>query len=103
MLFPTKMKCLSLSLGENVDNGLESSTQQMPKDQSKDYEITVPFLLNGEQWRPGNDIYSQVSLFCLLFYCKMCKNWKALGEVNARFSSYHHFLYFCRVCYLKFT
>ncbi|XP_072727093.1 disintegrin and metalloproteinase domain-containing protein 12 isoform X3 [Ciconia boyciana] len=45
--------------GENVDSKLESSRQQMPKDQSKDYEITVPFLLNGEQWRPVNGIYSK--------------------------------------------
>ncbi|XP_009474015.1 PREDICTED: disintegrin and metalloproteinase domain-containing protein 12 isoform X2 [Nipponia nippon] len=45
--------------GENVDSNLESSRQQMPKDQSKDYEITVPFLLNGEQWRPINGIYSK--------------------------------------------
>uniref|UniRef100_A0A663EAC5 ADAM metallopeptidase domain 12 n=1 Tax=Aquila chrysaetos chrysaetos TaxID=223781 RepID=A0A663EAC5_AQUCH len=51
--------CFSLSLGENVDSKLESSRQQMPKDQSKDYEITVPFLLNGEQWRPVNGIYSK--------------------------------------------
>lgn len=34
----------------------------MLKDQSKDYEITVPFLLNGEQWRPANSTYSKVSL-----------------------------------------
>uniref|UniRef100_A0A663MZ24 ADAM metallopeptidase domain 12 n=1 Tax=Athene cunicularia TaxID=194338 RepID=A0A663MZ24_ATHCN len=53
------MKCFSLSLGENVDSKLESSTQQMPKDQSKDYEITIPFLLNGDQWRPVNGIYSK--------------------------------------------
>ncbi|XP_010580262.1 PREDICTED: disintegrin and metalloproteinase domain-containing protein 12 isoform X2 [Haliaeetus leucocephalus] len=45
--------------GENVDSKVESSRQQMPKDQSKDYEITVPFLLNGEQWRPVNGIYSK--------------------------------------------
>ncbi|XP_009276235.1 PREDICTED: disintegrin and metalloproteinase domain-containing protein 12 isoform X2 [Aptenodytes forsteri] len=45
--------------GENVDSKLESSRQQMPKDQPKDYEITVPFLLNGEQWRPVNGIYSK--------------------------------------------
>ncbi|GAB0191927.1 disintegrin and metalloproteinase domain-containing protein 12 [Grus japonensis] len=45
--------------GENVDSKLESSRQQMPKDQSKDYEITVPFLLNGEQWRPVNGLYSK--------------------------------------------
>uniref|UniRef100_A0A8C0FT79 ADAM metallopeptidase domain 12 n=1 Tax=Bubo bubo TaxID=30461 RepID=A0A8C0FT79_BUBBB len=51
--------CFSLSLGENVDSKLESSRQQMPKDQSKDYEITIPFLLNGEQWRPVNGIYSK--------------------------------------------
>lgn len=36
----------------------------MLKDQSRDYEITVPFLLNGEQWRPANGAYSKVSL-CL--------------------------------------
>ncbi|NWS41096.1 ADA12 protein, partial [Probosciger aterrimus] len=59
MLFLTNIKCFSLSLGENVDSKLESSRQQMPKDQSKDYEITIPFLLNGEQWRPVNDIYSK--------------------------------------------
>uniref|UniRef100_A0A8D0ELP9 ADAM metallopeptidase domain 12 n=1 Tax=Strix occidentalis caurina TaxID=311401 RepID=A0A8D0ELP9_STROC len=59
MLFPTNVKCFSLSLGENVDSKLESSRQQMPKDQSKDYEITIPFLLNGEQWRPVNGIYSK--------------------------------------------
>ncbi|KAF1532436.1 Disintegrin and metalloproteinase domain-containing protein 12, partial [Eudyptes chrysocome] len=59
MLFLTNMKCFSLSPGENVDSKLESSRQQMPKDQSKDYEITVPFLLNGEQWRPVNGIYSK--------------------------------------------
>ncbi|XP_015723078.1 disintegrin and metalloproteinase domain-containing protein 12 isoform X1 [Coturnix japonica] len=45
--------------GQNVDNKLESLRQQMLKDQSKDYEITVPFLLNGEQWRPANSIYSK--------------------------------------------
>ncbi|KAM6130653.1 disintegrin and metalloproteinase domain-containing protein 12 isoform 2-T2 [Phoenicopterus ruber ruber] len=45
--------------GENVDSKLESSRQQMPKDQSKDYEITIPFLLNGEQWAPANGIYSK--------------------------------------------
>ncbi|KAM6330307.1 disintegrin and metalloproteinase domain-containing protein 12 isoform 2-T2 [Podargus strigoides] len=45
--------------GENVDRKLESSREQMPKHQSKDYEITVPFLLNGEQWRPVNGIYSK--------------------------------------------
>uniref|UniRef100_A0A672TU61 ADAM metallopeptidase domain 12 n=1 Tax=Strigops habroptila TaxID=2489341 RepID=A0A672TU61_STRHB len=59
MLFPTNMKYFSLSLGENVDSKLEFSRQQMPKDQSKDYEITIPFLLNGEQWRPVNGIYSK--------------------------------------------
>uniref|UniRef100_A0A8B9G746 Disintegrin and metalloproteinase domain-containing protein 12 n=1 Tax=Amazona collaria TaxID=241587 RepID=A0A8B9G746_9PSIT len=59
MLFLTNMKCFSLSLGENVDSKLESSRHQMPKDQSKEYEITIPFLLNGEQWRPVNDIYSK--------------------------------------------
>ncbi|KAF1464677.1 Disintegrin and metalloproteinase domain-containing protein 12, partial [Pygoscelis antarcticus] len=59
MLFLTNMKCFSLSPGENVDSKLDSSRQQMPKDQSKDYEITVPFLLNGEQWRPVNGIYSK--------------------------------------------
>ncbi|KAJ7421132.1 hypothetical protein WISP_44166 [Willisornis vidua] len=45
--------------GENVDSKLESWRQEMPKAQSKDYEITIPFLLNGERWRPGKDIYSQ--------------------------------------------
>ncbi|KAJ7418901.1 hypothetical protein BTVI_27188 [Pitangus sulphuratus] len=44
---------------ENVDSKLESSRQQMSKDQSKDYEITIPFLLNGEQWRPVKAIYSK--------------------------------------------
>ncbi|KAK2519522.1 Adam12 [Columba guinea] len=57
------LSCLLLASpaaqGENVDGRLESSRQQMPKDQSKDYEITVPFLLNGEQWRPVNGIYSK--------------------------------------------
>uniref|UniRef100_A0A8C9L650 ADAM metallopeptidase domain 12 n=1 Tax=Pavo cristatus TaxID=9049 RepID=A0A8C9L650_PAVCR len=45
--------------GQNVDSKLESLRQQMLKEQSKDYEITVPFLLNGEQWRPANSIYSK--------------------------------------------
>uniref|UniRef100_A0A8V0XH69 ADAM metallopeptidase domain 12 n=1 Tax=Gallus gallus TaxID=9031 RepID=A0A8V0XH69_CHICK len=45
--------------GQNVDSKLESLRQQMLKDQSKDYEITVPLLLNGEQWRPANSIYSK--------------------------------------------
>lgn len=61
------MKCFSLSPGENVDARLESSRQQMPKDQSKDYEITVPLLLNGEQWRPVNGTYSKVSLHFAYF------------------------------------
>ncbi|KAM9282548.1 disintegrin and metalloproteinase domain-containing protein 12 isoform 2-T2 [Cariama cristata] len=45
--------------GENVDGKLETSRQQMPKDQPEDYEITIPFLLNGERWRPVNGIYSK--------------------------------------------
>lgn len=72
MLFPTNTKFISLSLGENVDSKLESSTQQMPKDQSKAYEITVPFLLNGEQWRPVNGIYSKVSLHFAYYFIVRC-------------------------------
>uniref|UniRef100_A0A8B9QH85 ADAM metallopeptidase domain 12 n=1 Tax=Apteryx owenii TaxID=8824 RepID=A0A8B9QH85_APTOW len=54
------MKCFfPLYLGENVDGKLQSSRQQMPKDRSKDYEIIIPHLLNGEQWRPINGIYSK--------------------------------------------
>lgn len=68
MLFPTNLKFFSLSLGENVDSKLESSRQQTPKDQSKDYEITIPFLLNGEQWRPVNGIYSKVSLHFAYYF-----------------------------------
>ncbi|NXA34501.1 ADA12 protein, partial [Eudromia elegans] len=49
----------SLYLGENVDGKLQSSRQHMPKDQTKDYEIIIPRLLNGEQWTPINDIYSK--------------------------------------------
>lgn len=45
----------------------------MPKDQSKDYEITIPFLLNGEQWRPVNGIYSKVSLH---FACYFMLRWE---------------------------
>ncbi|XP_025063334.1 disintegrin and metalloproteinase domain-containing protein 12-like [Alligator sinensis] len=45
--------------GENVDSKLESSRQQTPKNQSEDYEIIVPYLLNGEQWKPINGIYSK--------------------------------------------
>ncbi|XP_019358530.1 PREDICTED: disintegrin and metalloproteinase domain-containing protein 12 isoform X3 [Gavialis gangeticus] len=45
--------------GENVDSKLESSRQQMPKNQSEDYEIIVPYLLNGEQWKPIHGIYSK--------------------------------------------
>ncbi|KAM4667873.1 disintegrin and metalloproteinase domain-containing protein 12 isoform 2-T2 [Amazona ochrocephala] len=67
---PARVSALLLSLGcllpaspaaqgENVDSKLESSRHQMPKDQSKEYEITIPFLLNGEQWRPVNGIYSK--------------------------------------------
>lgn len=48
------------NLGENVDSKLESSRQQTPKNQSEDYEIIVPYLLNGEQWKPINGIYSKV-------------------------------------------
>lgn len=72
MLFPTNTKRFSLSLGENVDSRLDSSRQQMPKDQSKDYEITVPFLLNGEQWRPVNGIYSKVSLHFAYYFIVRC-------------------------------
>uniref|UniRef100_A0A8C4P498 ADAM metallopeptidase domain 12 n=1 Tax=Dromaius novaehollandiae TaxID=8790 RepID=A0A8C4P498_DRONO len=54
------MKCFfPLYLGENVDSKLQSSRQQMPKDPSKDYEIIIPHLLNGEQWRPVNGVYSK--------------------------------------------
>lgn len=68
MPFPANLKCFSLSLGENVDNKVESPRLQMSKDQSKDYEITIPFLLNGEQWRAVDGIYSKVSLhFAYLF------------------------------------
>ncbi|KAM6306063.1 disintegrin and metalloproteinase domain-containing protein 12 isoform 2-T2 [Aegotheles albertisi] len=67
---PAQLSMLLLSLswlflaspraqGENVDSKLESSRQQMPKDQSKGYEITVPLLLNGDKWRPVNGIYSK--------------------------------------------
>uniref|UniRef100_A0A8D2Q151 ADAM metallopeptidase domain 12 n=1 Tax=Zosterops lateralis melanops TaxID=1220523 RepID=A0A8D2Q151_ZOSLA len=59
MPFPANLKCFSLSLGENVDNKVESPRLQMSKDQSKDYEITIPFLLNGEQWRAVDGIYSK--------------------------------------------
>ncbi|OWK56950.1 Disintegrin and metalloproteinase domain-containing protein 12 [Lonchura striata] len=45
--------------GENVDSQVESPRLQVSKDQPKDYEITIPFLLNGEQWRPVNGIYSK--------------------------------------------
>uniref|UniRef100_A0A8C6YS71 ADAM metallopeptidase domain 12 n=1 Tax=Nothoprocta perdicaria TaxID=30464 RepID=A0A8C6YS71_NOTPE len=47
----------SLYLGENVDGKLQSSRQQMPKDQTKDYEIIIPRLLNGEEWTPIDGIY----------------------------------------------
>lgn len=68
MLFPANLKYFSLSLGENVDSKAESPRLQMAEDQSKDYEITIPFLLNGEQWRPVDGIYSKVSLhFAYLF------------------------------------
>uniref|UniRef100_A0A8C3MW53 Uncharacterized protein n=1 Tax=Geospiza parvula TaxID=87175 RepID=A0A8C3MW53_GEOPR len=59
MLFPANLRCLSLSLGENVGSKEESPRLQLSKDQAKDYEITIPFLLNGEQWRPVDGIYSK--------------------------------------------
>ncbi|RMC11259.1 hypothetical protein DUI87_11377 [Hirundo rustica rustica] len=46
--------------GENVDSKVESPRLPMSKDQSKDYEITIPLLLNGEQWRPVDGIYSKL-------------------------------------------
>ncbi|XP_036242140.2 disintegrin and metalloproteinase domain-containing protein 12 [Molothrus ater] len=45
--------------GENVGSKVESPRLQLSKDHSKDYEITIPFLLTGEQWRPVNGIYSE--------------------------------------------
>uniref|UniRef100_A0A8C5U3L4 ADAM metallopeptidase domain 12 n=1 Tax=Malurus cyaneus samueli TaxID=2593467 RepID=A0A8C5U3L4_9PASS len=59
MLLPANPECFSLSLGEDVDSRVDSSRLQMSKHQAKDYEITIPFLLNGEQWRPANGIYSK--------------------------------------------
>lgn len=44
----------------------------MSKDQSGDYEITIPFLLNGEQWRPVNGIYSKVSLHFAYSFILRC-------------------------------
>uniref|UniRef100_A0A8D2N1X6 ADAM metallopeptidase domain 12 n=1 Tax=Zonotrichia albicollis TaxID=44394 RepID=A0A8D2N1X6_ZONAL len=59
MLFPANLRCLSLSLGDHVGSKEESPRMQVSKDNSKDYEITIPFLLNGEQWRPVHGIYSK--------------------------------------------
>ncbi|KAM9188360.1 LOW QUALITY PROTEIN: disintegrin and metalloproteinase domain-containing protein 12 [Mergus octosetaceus] len=67
---PAQLAVLLLSLGwllvaspraqgENVESRLESSKQLTPKDPPKDYEITSPVLLNGEKWRPANNIYSK--------------------------------------------
>ena len=69
---PDSHEVLLPVLGENVDDTLEPSRQQMPKDQPKDYEITVPFLLNGEQWRPVNSIYSKVSLHFSYYFILRC-------------------------------
>uniref|UniRef100_A0A674K0Y4 ADAM metallopeptidase domain 12 n=1 Tax=Terrapene triunguis TaxID=2587831 RepID=A0A674K0Y4_9SAUR len=45
--------------GENADSKLESSRQQMSKNQSEHYEIIIPYILNGEQWKPINSIDSK--------------------------------------------
>lgn len=56
----------------------------MSKNQHKDYEITIPFLLNGEQWRPGNGIYSKVSLhFACLFILRCVTIYRLWGGFNA--------------------
>lgn len=72
MLLPTNHKVLPPVPGENVESKLESSKQLMPKDPPKDYEITSPVLLNGEKWRPANNVYSEVSLcFACYFYSEV--------------------------------
>uniref|UniRef100_A0A8C3J2C0 ADAM metallopeptidase domain 12 n=1 Tax=Chrysemys picta bellii TaxID=8478 RepID=A0A8C3J2C0_CHRPI len=43
----------------NADSKLESSRQQMSKNQSEHYEIIIPYILNGEQWKPINSIDSK--------------------------------------------
>ncbi|KAH1167160.1 hypothetical protein KIL84_002643, partial [Mauremys mutica] len=49
----------SRAQGENADSKLESSRQQMSKNQSEHYEIIIPYILNGEQWKPINSIDSK--------------------------------------------
>lgn len=72
MLLPTNHKVLPPVPGENVESKLESSKQLTPKDPPKDYEITSPVLLNGEKWRPANNIYSKVSLCFACYFIRRC-------------------------------
>ncbi|KAM4702816.1 disintegrin and metalloproteinase domain-containing protein 12 [Rhinophrynus dorsalis] len=45
--------------GENVDSKLESSRQQAKREHYGYYEIIVPYLLSGEQWKPIGNIFSK--------------------------------------------
>ncbi|CAM5129452.1 unnamed protein product [Eretmochelys imbricata] len=58
----------SRAQGENVASKLESSRQQMSKTQSEHYEIIIPYILNGEQWKPinGTDSKSHPALLKFL-------------------------------------
>ncbi|XP_075468372.1 disintegrin and metalloproteinase domain-containing protein 12 [Ascaphus truei] len=49
----------SRAQGENVANKLESSRQQAKREHCGHYEIIVPYLLSGEQWKPIGSIYSK--------------------------------------------
>ncbi|XP_074856574.1 disintegrin and metalloproteinase domain-containing protein 12 isoform X4 [Carettochelys insculpta] len=49
----------SRAQGENMNSKLEISRQQMSKNQSQHYEIIIPYILNGEQWKPIKNIASK--------------------------------------------
>ncbi|XP_075699223.1 disintegrin and metalloproteinase domain-containing protein 12 [Rhinoderma darwinii] len=57
------LMCLSWVLissraqGENVDCNLGSSRKQTEKEQCEHYDIIVPYLLSGEQWKPIGTIF----------------------------------------------
>ncbi|XP_040293673.1 disintegrin and metalloproteinase domain-containing protein 12 [Bufo bufo] len=67
------LMCLSWVLissraqGENVDCNLGSSRKQTEKEDCGHYEIIVPHLLNGEQWKPIGTIFPKGHASALKF------------------------------------